>query len=91
MNFRLFPKNLPGPRRFRAYTNSVVDVFNTGIDNAFEDSKAVLPELIELARIPKELRKDPTDDYEARVKKLLAEREQRMKALQAMDDRERSA
>lgn len=76
--------------RLKAYINSIIDVFNTGLDESFELAKKVLPELIDLAQIPKELRGEPDDDYEARVQTLLAGRAERLKSLAAMDEKHTS-
>ena len=82
---RELPKDSPKLIKAQEYANTIVDVFNTGLDHAFDSAKAVLPELIKLAKIPKALRKEPADDYEARVQAMMAERKQRLAALAAMD------
>lgn len=76
----------PRVAKLQAYTNSVVDVFHTTADSAFDDAKELLPLLIDLAKIPKKLRKEPKDDYEDRVKRMVAERGQRLGGLADMDD-----
>jgi len=82
---RELPKESPQLIKAQEYGNSIVVVFNTGLDHAFDSARAVLPELIKLARIPKSLRKEPPDDYEARVLVMMAERKQQLEALAAMD------
>ena len=82
---RELPKDSPNLPKAEQYANTIIDVFNTGLDNAFDSAKAVLPDLIKLAKIPKALSKEPQDDYEARVQAMMAERKQRLDALAAMD------
>ncbi len=78
-------KDSPGLPKAQNYANTIIDVFNTGVDHAFDSAKGVLPGLIELAKIPKKLRKEPVNDYEARVKAMMSERKKRLQALAAMD------
>ncbi len=67
------------------FLNTTVDVFNTGMDAAFDQAMKVLPELIKLGGI----KEKPTDprDYEKDVEQLFAERAKRIAALEAMDER----
>ena len=73
-------------RRLKTYLNTIIDVFNIGLDDAFDLAKTVLPELLDLAHIPKRSRKEAVNDYEVKVQALLAGRAERLKALDAMDD-----
>jgi hypothetical protein len=75
----------PRAGKLKVYINSIIDVFNTGLNSAFDDAKALLPDLIKVAKIPSKYRKESTTDYEASVRQLVAEREQRLRALAAMD------
>jgi hypothetical protein len=77
----------PKRPKLTKYVNSIIDVFNTTLDSAFDDSKVLLPSLLSAAGIPlDEGDSGPTRDYASDVRKLLSEREKRLKALEEMGD-----
>jgi len=68
--------------------DTIVDAFRMSLDNALDDIRALQPELLRVAKIPKRLRKAPAGDYEARVKNFLSERENRLTAMRLMPETE---
>lgn len=70
----------------KQHLNAVIDVFNTGVDKSIDDGKLVLPQLLGLAKIKKSKEaKAKVRDYAKDVESFLAEREQRLESLEAMD------
>jgi hypothetical protein len=72
----------PRKKKTERLLDTVIDSFNTGLDSAFEQTKRVLPRLMELGGIKEE--KDPNElppDYEDKVRQHLAERELRLAAI----------
>jgi hypothetical protein len=64
------------------FLDSVIDVFNTGIDKSIDDGKKLLPTFMEHANIPKgRITKGPPRDYAHVVNAFLNEREERIRVL----------
>lgn len=80
------PQDAPRVSILKQHLNSVIDVFNTGIDKSIDDGKLVLPQLLGLAKIKKSKEdKAKVREYAKDVESFLAEREQRLQSLEAMD------
>jgi hypothetical protein len=74
---------LGSPERKNAETllDSIIDVFNTGIDATIERGQEVIPELADLALIKEsEAEKRQVVDYSARAAQIISERQQRIAA-----------
>lgn len=60
----------------------MIDTFNTGIDKAIEDGKAILPDLLALSGVKEHpVAEEQLRNYAADVDKLFADREERIKRL----------
>jgi hypothetical protein len=79
----------PQRAKLQHYLNSVIDVFNTGMDKAWESCVDVGLKIEKLAAIRVD-KNEPKRDFAAEADKLLRERKVRMDALAAMDQAEES-
>lgn len=71
----------------RRELNVIIDVFNTGVDKAFEVCKEALAELKDVGRIvEKETDNVDLPDYKTRLEELRRGRELRLKLLEQMDE-----
>ena len=67
------------------HLNSTIDVFNTALDTTIDSGKEIMPLLLKAAGIKETKDKNAPRDYAKDVDKLLREREERIRALGAMD------
>lgn len=75
----------PRREKLQHYMNSIIDVFNTGMDKAWDTCKLVGGQIEKLARIKVD-KNEPRRDFSAEAKTLLRERQLRIQALAAMDE-----
>jgi len=77
----------PRVPKLKGYLNSVIDVWNSGLDKVFETSQDLLPELEKIAKITAK-KHERKRDIAAEARTLNAERAERLKRLAEMDDDE---
>lgn len=78
------PKGDPERKRLESHLNTILDVFNTGLDRSFELGKDVAEETVKIGRIRE--KKTPPRDFGADARELVAERQDRIRRLEGMDD-----
>jgi hypothetical protein len=79
------PRTGANPRqKAERQADVIIDVFNTGIDQAIDHAKELTPLLFRLAGIPEKAPTAEESDFAGKVEKLRAEREERLKRLRQM-------